>query len=76
MLNIDQVKEKAKAEAEKVFHQFHDLIVKGRDAGKELGKLAVMAGVHKFPNRIKCAILPWHAAEACLEGKKDPVSTE
>ena len=72
----EMLKGKTKAEAQKIFHRFHDLIMKGNGGGEDLGKLAVMAGVHKFPNRIKCAILPWHAVEACLEGKKDPVSTE
>ena len=70
------LKGKTRDEAGKIFHQFHDLIMKGDGSGPELGKLAVMAGVHKFPNRVKCAILPWHAVEACLQGKKDPVSTE
>jgi len=72
----EALKGKTRAEAGKMFHQFQDLIMKGGDPAPELGKLAVMAGVHKFPNRVKCAILPWHAVEACLEGKKDPVSTE
>jgi nitrogen fixation protein NifU and related proteins len=72
----ETLKGKTKAEANKIFHRFHDLIMTGKDGGQEMGKLAVMAGVHKFPNRIKCAILPWHAVEACLEGKKDPISTE
>ena len=72
----EALKGKTKAEAQDLFHQFHDLIMTGEGGGPETGKLAVMAGVHKFPNRVKCAILPWHAVEACLEGKKDPISTE
>jgi nitrogen fixation NifU-like protein len=36
----------------------------------------VLGGVHKFPARVKCAILPWHAVVAALDGKQDPVSTE
>jgi nitrogen fixation NifU-like protein len=72
----EELKGKTKAEAEKIFRQFHDLIMTGAGGGPETGKLAVMAGVHKFPARVKCAILAWHAIEACLEGKKDPISTE
>lgn len=34
------------------------------------------AGMHKFPVRVKCAILPWHAALAAVEGKGETVSTE
>jgi nitrogen fixation NifU-like protein len=36
----------------------------------------VFAGVHKFPARVKCAILPWHAVVAAVEGKQEPVTTE
>jgi len=38
--------------------------------------LGAAPGVHKFPARVKCAILPWHAAMAALEGRAEPVSTE
>ncbi len=36
----------------------------------------VFAGVHKFPARVKCAILPWHAVVAAVEGRQEPVTTE
>ena len=42
----------------------------------DVGKLAVFAGVHKFPARVKCAILSWHAVMAALKGDAKPVSTE
>jgi nitrogen fixation NifU-like protein len=29
--------------------------------------LAVFAGVHKFPARVKCATLAWHAFEAAIK---------
>lgn len=35
---------------------------------RELGDLAALSGVRKFPARIKCAMLPWHTLEAALEG--------
>jgi nitrogen fixation NifU-like protein len=41
-----------------------------------VGKLAVFAGVHKFPARVKCAILSWHAVMAALQGEDQAVSTE
>lgn len=34
----------------------------------ELGDIAALSGVRKFPARIKCAMLPWHALEAALDG--------
>jgi nitrogen fixation NifU-like protein len=41
-----------------------------------VGKLAVFAGVYKFPARVKCAILAWHALMAALKGQGQPVTTE
>jgi nitrogen fixation NifU-like protein len=41
-----------------------------------MGKLAVFAGVHKFPARVKCAILAWHALIAALKGDGKSVTTE
>jgi len=73
------LKGKTKAEAEKLFAQFHRLVT-GEDAaddhGAELGKLKVFAGVKKFPARVKCATLAWHTLESALEGKQEAVSTE
>lgn len=45
------------------------------DAPRELGDLAALSGVRKFPARIKCAMLPWHTLEAALSGRVR-VSTE
>jgi nitrogen fixation NifU-like protein len=42
----------------------------------DVGKLAVFAGVHKYPARVKCAILAWHAVMAALKGDAKPVTTE
>jgi nitrogen fixation NifU-like protein len=35
----------------------------------DLGDIAALSGVRKFPARIKCAMLPWHALEAALDGQ-------
>jgi nitrogen fixation NifU-like protein len=69
------VKGKSVAEVKSLFAQVHDMVTTGKSNG-DMGKLAVFAGVHKFPARVKCAILPWHAAVAAVEGKAEPVSTE
>ena len=70
------LKGKTKAEAQKIFSKFHDMVMTGAPNLDELGKLGVFAGVHKLPARVKCAILPWHAIVATLEGKQNIVSTE
>lgn len=64
------------AQARELFERVHEMVTTGREQDGDLGKLAVFTGVHKFPARVKCAILPWHAALAALEGKEEPVTTE
>jgi len=70
------LKGKSKAEVKLLFDKVHQMVTTGSVDGEDLGKLAVFAGVHKFPARVKCAILPWHAVVAALDGKAEPVSTE
>jgi len=70
------VKGKTKAEVKALFDKVHDMITTGNVHEEGVGKLAVFAGVHKFPARVKCAILSWHAVVAALDGESQPVSTE
>ncbi len=37
------------------------------DSGSELGPVAALAGVRRFPVRIRCVLLPWEALEEALE---------
>jgi nitrogen fixation NifU-like protein len=75
----DALKGRTVAEAKALFERFHDLVTadpsKQATASAELGKLAVFAGVHEFPMRVKCASLAWHTMKAALEGG-DRASTE
>ncbi len=73
------LKGKTIAEAKALFERFHRMITSDPDAPVDeaaLGKLRVFSGVREFPIRIKCATLAWHALNAALEGKDEPVSTE
>jgi len=69
------LKGKTVSEVKALFSRVHHMVTTGHANG-DMGKLAVFAGVHRFPARVKCAILPWHAAVAAIEGKAQPVSTE
>jgi nitrogen fixation NifU-like protein len=74
----DSVKGKSRAEVEKLFDRFHDLLTGQTRAAADapdLGKLEVFSGVREYPVRIKCATLPWHALKAALNGGAT-VSTE
>jgi len=68
-------KGKTKTDVETMFGQVHEMVTTGKVNG-DVGKLAVFAGVHKYPARVKCAILAWHAAMAALKGESKPVTTE
>jgi len=74
-LLTESVKGKTRAEAEQAFNLVREMVTTGKVAG-DVGKLAVFAGVHKYPARVKCAILSWHALMAALKGEGKPVSTE
>ena len=71
----ESLKGRTMAEVKSLFDKVRDMVTTGNLDG-DVGKLDALAGVHKFPVRIKCAILPWHAAMAALEGKGETVSTE
>jgi nitrogen fixation protein NifU and related proteins len=74
-----KLKGKKRAEVEEMLRAFHDLVTtENNHAPKNLGDLQVMRGVRKFPQRVKCAMLPWRAVEQALrqsEGEST-VSTE
>jgi nitrogen fixation NifU-like protein len=75
-LLTEALRGKSRAEVEALFGRIHELVTTGKSDSAGLGKLAVFAGVHKFPTRVKCAILPWRAVLAAVVGQTEPVSTE
>jgi nitrogen fixation protein NifU and related proteins len=71
------LKGKKAEEAEKIFHQFHDMVMgKVEKVPADLGKLKVFAGVREYPARVKCASLAWHTMEAALHDEKNVISTD
>jgi nitrogen fixation NifU-like protein len=74
-----KLKGKSRAEVMEMLRAFHDLVTNDTsEAPKNLGDLRVMQGVRKFPQRVKCAMLPWRAVEQALEqgAGETTVSTE
>lgn len=66
-------------EAERLFAKIHSVLTDPDPAvdADELGSLAALAGVRRYPMRVKCATLSWHALKAALEGGgQGPVTTE
>ncbi|MGH7655317.1 MAG: Fe-S cluster assembly sulfur transfer protein SufU [Gemmatimonadaceae bacterium] len=64
-LMTQAVKGKTRSEAEQLFDSFHGLVT-GHPDGVELGKLKAFSGVSRFPLRVKCATLAWHALKTAL----------
>jgi nitrogen fixation protein NifU and related proteins len=65
----DQLKGKSAAVARDFFAQYQAMVTTGKMDEEFMGKLCAFAGVSNFPMRVKCAILPWHAMLAGLDGK-------
>lgn len=63
-------------EMQDLFEEFHTLVL-GSSPGLEasMGKLASFSGIWKYPSRVKCAILCWHAVRSAL-ADGNAVSTE
>ena len=62
------VKGRTTAEAAELFERFHELVT-GRLPGDAAGvptSLAAFAGVSRFPMRVKCASMAWHALRLAL----------
>ena len=72
----DALKGRSKDEVKELFEKVREMVTSGNTPDDDLGKLAVFTGVHKYPARVKCAILPWHAAMSAVNDDGEVVSTE
>jgi nitrogen fixation NifU-like protein len=74
-LMTESIKGKREDEALQLLEKIHGMVAGGSTA-EEAGKLQVFAGVHEFPQRVKCATLAWHTLRAALDNVVEPVTTE
>ncbi len=64
----DAVIGKTKAEALKLATLFSEMVQGKEDKNQKLlGEAELLSGVSKFPQRIKCSTLAWHALEKAIE---------
>ena len=71
------LKGKTPQEAEQIMQEFTDMVTLTPTADHAvLGKLTILAGVNKYPSRVKCATLGWHTLKAALENTQSPATTE
>ncbi len=75
-LMTEAVEGKPVEEAEALADEVLALVTGKRADAEGLGKLVVLQGVARFPSRVKCAALAWHALKAALHGEEDLVTTE
>jgi nitrogen fixation NifU-like protein len=63
-----KLKNKSRAEAEEMLRAFTSMLTAETETEppKQLGDLRLLKGVRKFPMRVKCATLAWHALEQAL----------
>jgi nitrogen fixation NifU-like protein len=64
-----KVKGKTRAEATALWNDFQSMITgktEGAALPAALGDLRLLSGVRKFPQRVKCATLAWHALKGAL----------
>lgn len=73
----ETVKRLSVEDAKKAFQEFHSMITQEEFDADALGDAELLAGVSRYPARIKCAALSWHALNSALNGTgADVVSTE
>jgi len=65
-LMTTRLKGKTAAEALSLKKVFIDFLTKDASPPEGLGNLQALAGVKKFPQRLKCATLGWHALQSAL----------
>jgi nitrogen fixation NifU-like protein len=81
-LMTSAVKGKTRAEAHELFNRFHAMVTappaRAPDTTdtKALGRLAALGGVARFPARVKCATLAWHALQSAIDDGAAEVSTD
>jgi nitrogen fixation NifU-like protein len=76
-LMTEHVKGKTVEEAEALFERLERMVTAPAGAPiDELGALSALAGVRRFPVRVKCATLPWKTLLAAAAAHDTVVSTE
>ncbi|CAM3101195.1 Fe-S cluster assembly sulfur transfer protein SufU [Leuconostoc rapi] len=66
----DLVLNKTLSEAQNIISEFSKMAIGDVHDQLLLGEAELLAGVTKFPARIKCATLAWHTLDELMVGKK------
>jgi len=60
------LKGKTRREIDSIRSHFRDLMLGTGETTEDLGPLRALAGVARFPARVKCALLAWNALDTAL----------
>ncbi len=63
-------------DAERTFEEFRRMITQEEFDADILGDAELLTGVSRYPARIKCAALSWHALKSALHSCDSSVTTE
>ncbi len=63
-------------EALEAVETFQQMMLKGQPPPDEFGDIEALAGVAKFPVRVKCASLPWKTLEQALADDNATITTD
>ena len=78
----DLVKGKEEAEVKEIVNDFLDMIKQSPELKSQLikedekTKLMSLSGVKRYPMRVKCATIAWHALASAMNYKKDENNSE
>jgi nitrogen fixation NifU-like protein len=78
-LMTQAIKGRTRAETELMFERVHGLVTGAaldEATVRELGQLRALGGVSRFPMRVKCASLAWHAMKAAIDGPAAPAAND
>lgn len=76
-LMTEAIKGRSLEDALALCDRFERMIAGAPDAAvDDVGDLRALAGVRRYPVRVKCATLPWQAFRAVAAGRHEVVSTE
>ena len=77
-LMTSAVKGKSRRDAEELFEKFHHLVTGTLPESEQgsLGPLRALGGVSRFPLRVKCASLAWHAMHSAIADGDGEVTSD
>lgn len=67
----DAVTGRSVGDAVQLLCAFERMLKQGGEPDPQLGDLDALQGVHRFPVRVKCALLPWKVLRDAIDEYKD-----